>query len=356
MPDLHVVAGHRFVHAEFGDRAAVVFAQERGGLFRGPVVGNRRHRVERSELDVERARRIAIRDGHAALELRHQDHLHGRIGQGDEVLRTDEIRRLREFLLRGIHSLVACGPVVGGEVERSLDRLLLLRVGWFVRRRWRASLASKRLSRDGVHLRAHGYDLGLGALADVGARHRRIQRECELLVVELLADPEVALRVRHQGLVQPGLLFGDGLAQVRNRCVETLAVGIRQFLRVRHQHVVDDAEHARVLFRDGLRVDQRHPRWVEARAGLHEQFGQFFHARGRAAQAIRPRCEVARSQRVQRAAGDAVVDLRIPGPALQLFGSPDVVAQLVVQHRRIDLVIARELAAIDLAQFGEHLF
>jgi hypothetical protein len=49
-------------------------------------------------------------------------------------------------------------------------------------------------------------------LADILPTHRRHQGEGEFFVVEFLAEPEIALGVRHQGFVQPGLLLGNGLA------------------------------------------------------------------------------------------------------------------------------------------------
>jgi hypothetical protein len=98
-----------------------------------------------------------------------------------------------------------------------------------------------------------------------------------------------------------------------------------------------------------------HPRRDDFRAHLREQGRQFFHARRRRLQALRQRRELARHQVVDRAAGQAAVALRIPGPGLQGFGGPDVAAQLVAQDRGIHLVLARERLRIDRIQFRQQL-
>src|SRR3546814_20552340 len=75
-----------------------------------------------------------------------------------------------------------------------------------------------------LHFVAHALELGFRALLDLRARQRRVERELQLLVVQLRADAEVALRIRHQGVVEPFLLPGHGLAQRADGVVELLAV------------------------------------------------------------------------------------------------------------------------------------
>ena len=54
MPNLHIMARHRLMHRDVGDRARVVFTQERIRLLRTPAFGNGRDGVERLLPLVER--------------------------------------------------------------------------------------------------------------------------------------------------------------------------------------------------------------------------------------------------------------------------------------------------------------
>ena len=127
MRAFQVMPGHRFVDRQQMDHAVVVFAQERFGLLRGPVIGDRRDRVIGVEPLVERAGRIAIRDRHAALELGHQDDLDRIVRHGDEVMLAHEVGGGRERLLGERDDLIARRALGIGELERRLDRGLLLR-------------------------------------------------------------------------------------------------------------------------------------------------------------------------------------------------------------------------------------
>ncbi len=151
-------------------------------------------------------------------------------------------------------------------------------------------------------------------------------------------------------------MFGDRLAQAFDRGVESLAVVALQLTGVGHDEFLDQRDHAAVLRGHGLGVDLRHPRRVEILAHLREQARQLLHACSGRFQALGQRREFARHQVVDRAAGDAAVDLRIPGPALQGFDVPDVRTQLVAQDRGIDLVLAREFRDVEGFQLGQRLF
>jgi hypothetical protein len=150
-------------------------------------------------------------------------------------------------------------------------------------------------------------------------------------------------------------VFGDGLAQARHRGIEPSAVFALQLVGVGGDEGIDQAEQAGMLLRHCFRMDPGHPRRDDFRAHLREQGRQFFHPRRRRLQALRQRRELARHQVVDRAAGQAAVALRIPGPGLQGFGGPDVAAQLVAQDRGIHLVLARERLRIDRIQFRQQL-
>jgi hypothetical protein len=133
-----------------------------------------------------------------------------------------------------------------------------------------------------------------------------------------------------------------------------LLVGGREFVRVRQDQLVDQADHATVLLGHGLGMHARYPRRIEVGAHLREQGRDFLHSRSRGTEPIGHRREFARHQRVKRTTGELPIDLRVPSPALQGLGRPEVVAQLVVEQGGVDLIFARELAAIHLAEFGEH--
>src|SRR3546814_4508815 len=94
-------------------------------------------------------------------------------------------------------------------------------------------------------------------------------------------------------------------------------------------------------------------RSIEVLAHLREQRRDLLHARGGRLQPFGHRCELARHQAVDRAAGQAVVGLRVPGPGLQRLDVPDVALDLVVQDQSVDLVLARERGGVDGVEPGE---
>ena len=124
--------------------------------------------------------------------------------------------------------------------------------------------------------------------------------------------------------------------------------------QVRHHEFVHQAQHARVLLDRRFGVDRRHARGHDVGAHLFEQAGQLLEPARHRAQALGQRRELAREQPVQRLPGQLRVDERVPRPVAVFFLRPDRVAQLVVEHRRVDLVRAREPGAVDRLQLAEH--
>ncbi|MNN04323.1 hypothetical protein D3C81_1170450 [compost metagenome] len=252
-----------------------------------------------------------------------------------------------------VDHLVARRLVSVGQLQRGLDRLLLLFVAR-LRRHFRcARLVLQHGLRDAVHILAHALQFGACTLTDLLPRQRGIQRELQLLVVLFRTDAEVALGVRHQSLVQPGLLLVHGLLQAVDGGLQALLVGLRQLADVRGDEGIDDAEDALVLLGHGLGMDLRHACRIQVLAGLGEDRRQLFHARGGRLQALRQRRELARHQAVDRAAGNAVVQLRVPLAGLHHLGIPDFRLQLVAQDRGIHLVLAAQLGHVDLVQFAQ---
>ncbi|MNU87219.1 hypothetical protein D3C71_770000 [compost metagenome] len=264
-----------------------------------------------------------------------------------------ELGGLGQRRLGIVDHLVARRLVGVGQFQRRFNRRLLLFVARVGRQCRGTGLVLEHGLRDAVHVLAHALEFGACTLADLGARQRGVQRELQLLVVQLRTDAEVALGVGHQGLVQPGLLFVDGLLQAIDGCLQALAVFGRQFADVRGDEGINDAQDAAVLLGHRLGMDLRHAGRVQVLAGLGEDLRQLLHACGGRLQALGQRCELACHQAVDRAAGDAVVDLRVPPGGLQHLGAPDLGLQLVAQDRRVHLVLARELADVDAVQVGD---
>ena len=296
------------------DHAVVVLAQERGRLRVAPFVGDRRDRVVGLQALVERAGRVAIGHGHATLELRHLDDAHRRIRHGDQVVLAGERGGDVERLPREVEHLVAGGAFGIGEFERRLDGSLLLRIVGCRRQRRGAVAVLQDVLRDGVHLASHARDIGLGALADLLARQRGVERVAQLLVEQLRTDAEVACGIRHQGAVDPGLVLLDRGAQTGYRGIQARACLAIEAVGVRSDELVHQRQQAAVLPCHGVRMHLRHPRRIEVVAHLREQRRQRFHARGRRGQAFRQRRELACHQVVDRATGQAVVEQRVPGP------------------------------------------
>ena len=102
--------------------------------------------------------------------------------------------------------------------------------------------------RDAVHLAAHARRARPSRGRRSPARDSEdISANLQLLVVQRRADAEVALRVRHQRLVQPRLLLGDGLAQASPPPRRAARGPRRQLPGVGHDELVDQLQHAAVL-------------------------------------------------------------------------------------------------------------
>ena len=112
---------------------------------------------------------------------------------------------------------------------------------------------------------------------------------------------------------------------------------------LRHHQLVDQAQHAGVLLHRGLGVDRRHARRHEVGARLLEQPRQFLEARGDA-NAGAPAAARSRAPAGRTAPGRRAGCTRSGSHDQSRYASvgPDRVAQLVVEHRRVDLVGARQ--------------
>ncbi len=285
----------------------------------------------------------------------HQDDVHRRIGQRHQILLSHEFGRLGQRRLGRVHHLVARRLVGIRQFQGRFDRRLLLVVVGRFGQLGRAGRVLEHGARDPVHVATHALELGFGTLFDIGTRQRRQQREFQLLVVFFGTDAEVALGIGHQHGVQPGLLLGHCLAQVVDGRLRTRRLDRAKLADVGGDEAVDDAQDALVLLGHRFGMDLRHARRIQVLACLRKDARDLFHALGGRGQALGQRREFARHQAVQRAAGQAVVDLRVPGPALQHLGVPDLRLQLVAQNDRIHLVLARELGYLDRIQGGQQL-
>ncbi len=61
--------------------------------------------------------------------------------------------------------------------------------------------------------------------------------------------------------------------------------------------------------------------------------------------------ELARHQRIERAAGEAGIGERIPRPVLQLFRLEGLVVERLADHGSVDLIVARERGVIEGGEF-----
>jgi hypothetical protein len=270
-----------------------------------PVVRDRRDRVVGVQALVERAGRIAVRHRHAALEFRHQDDLHRRVGHGDQVLARARTRWPRRARLRGLDHVLALRALGVGEFERGFDRLLLLLRSAVSGMAGAFGLSFSTCARCRTS-RAHALEFGLGALRMSARVSGDIERELQLFVVQLLADAEVALRVRHQRLVEPRLLLGDGLAQAGDGGVQRLRSSRLQLAGVRHDEGRrPGSARRRSAWRRSRRGSAARARGRGWRASARRSPGSSPCARWRSSGA-RHRREVARHQRVDRAAGEAL--------------------------------------------------
>ncbi len=156
MRELQIVARHRLMNRQVLDRPRVVLAQERLHLFVGPVRGDRRYGVESFLSLVERARRIAVRQRHAALELRHRNDFERIVVHRHEVLRAHECERGLVCLARGVEYFRSRRMFGVGDLERGHDCSLLSRSVRTGRRRGSTGALGQYCARDLVHLGACG--------------------------------------------------------------------------------------------------------------------------------------------------------------------------------------------------------
>ncbi len=119
------------------------------------------------------------------------------------------------------------------------------------------------------------------------------------------------------------------------------------------QHAFGDLDDPGVLPGNGLGEDRRHPPRDQLLAAFAQERRQRLHPRGRGLQPHVPRREIACRQRIERSGGDIVVDLRVPGPVLQLVVGPDPVFELVPEDRVVDLVIAAQRRRSDRVEPGQ---
>ncbi len=118
-------------------------------------------------------------------------------------------------------------------------------------------------------------------------------------------------------------------------------------------HAVDDRHHPAVLLGHGLGVDGGHAGGLQLGAGLGQEGRQLFHAGDGRPQALGPWGVVTGHQAEQGVARGGRIDLRIPGPGLQHLVGPDPVAQLVLQHLQVDLVLAGQFSGAEGLGLGQ---
>ena len=97
--ELQIMARHRFVHGQIAHEEIVVLAKERILLLLRPIFWRRRDRKKCFAVLFQRSGRIAIGDGHAALELRHGNDVerHGR--HRHQIVLLHEVGRfIHDFL------------------------------------------------------------------------------------------------------------------------------------------------------------------------------------------------------------------------------------------------------------------
>lgn len=338
--ELEVMAGHRLVEREIVDRVIVIFAEERGRLRIRPFRRDRRDGVEGDKVLLERPGAVAISERHALLELGHGDDPDRRVRDGDQLLLADEGRGLSQSL-GGLGLDSRARRAVGvSELERGLDRFLLLVRGRPCRERRRRRAAGEDRAGDFVHLLPSRRDGRRCPALDLGPIERGGQGETELGIIEAGAEPEVALGLRDQDVVEPELMLGDRGLQALHRRIEAAGVGGIQLASVRREHLLDDLDDAAILPGDRRRENLRDARRNQVRARLGKQSGHLLHPPDRGFETGLPGREVARRQGVQRPASRLVVDLRVPGPALQRLVGPDRIKQGIVEQSGVDLVLA----------------
>ncbi len=148
-------------------------------------------------------------------------------------------------------------------------------------------------------------------------------------------------------------MLGDGLARLVDRGFE-----LRLFLRgqraeIGDHQLVDQREDTAVLLRRRLGMGLRHTRGIERLADLRQESRQLVEARADVAKPIRQRGKVARQQGVDAVAREIGVADGIPAPVFELGQPPRVEFELAGEQPRIDLMRARELGGVQLADRGE---
>ena len=338
MPELDVMARRAFVHSDVEDAAIVVLTQERDGLIFGPIIGDRRDGVEGAQIALQRTRRIEIRDRKAALEFRHQDHVHRLRRHGDDLVCVQEGVSLAHAGSGDFDQLIARWAIIGGEIECCADDGLLLLRRRRVRHGWRIGDASERHFRHAVHLFAHADHGRFGAALNFSAREIGLQREAKCCVESFRADAIIGLGGGDQRFSDPGLVLINSGVEGHDSALKTGALGGAELVLVRLDHVGDDGFETGVLRSIGRSVRRRHARGLKFSARLRQQTRDLLHARGRGFQTIRQRRELARHQAIERPTRHRLIAKRVPSPALQRFGAPDVRAQCVVEQHGVDLV------------------
>ena len=184
------------------------------------------------------------------------------------------------------------------------------------------------------------HEFGLSPRSDLASRERRIEGEPEFGVVKGGPQAEIALGSRQEFLFEPDLVLRYGRARVCDGGSQGGLVGIRQNAELRHDQLIDQCQHAGVLFERGLGVDPGNTLGHQRLAYLCEKAWQFREAGADDAQPVRQRSEVPGQQQIKTVAGKLGVDEWVPTPLGQLLYTPDLVLELIRQKTRIDLIRA----------------
>ena len=92
---------------------------------------------------------------------------------------------------------------------------------------------------------------------------------------------------------------------------------------------------------------------IERLANLLVQLLEFLQSSRHAEQPHLDGSKLASHQPVDRTTRNLSVEDRVPSPLLQLVKPPQIAVQLASQQLEIDLIVARQLLLIELAEFGE---
>ena len=253
----------------------------------------------------------------------------------------------------GLEHLIARRLLLVGELQSRDDRCLLLIRARRRRQRRRIGAAREDGARDRVHVCACARELRLRTRPDLFPGQRRVEREAQLRIVELRSETKVALRFGQQALLEPQLVLRHRRARPPDGGLQAAALVLREHAELRHDELIDQREHAGVLFDRGLRMNSRHARGVEHFAHLGQQPRQLAQALADVVQPLRQRREVARHQQIDTVARELGVNEGIPAPLAQLLDAPDLIFELARQQPRVDLMRSRQLGWIQCPQRGE---